>query len=124
MKMRHDFFKFYLCRLFTYKLDRCNENCNEIQTFKYLLLKCHHYFNEQEQVKKNMKNFISLRTLFNTNANIKNVLNYIKKHSSLYEKINSKHREERKDAQKEVKKSRVDRDIRKILENQREKENV
>ena len=30
MKIEYNFFKFYLYRLFAYKLNRCNENCNEI----------------------------------------------------------------------------------------------
>ena len=60
IKMRHDFFKFYLCKLLTYESNRYNENCNEIQTSKHLLLNCHHYFNEQKQLEKNMKIFLSL----------------------------------------------------------------
>ena len=34
--------------------------------------------NERKEMKNNMKFFIILRTLFNTNENIKNVLNFIK----------------------------------------------
>ena len=30
IKIEHEFFKFYLCRLFVDKLNKCNENCNEI----------------------------------------------------------------------------------------------
>ena len=58
MKIKHDFFKFYLYRLFTYKSNRCNENCNEFQTSENLLLKCYHYSNEQKQIKKNPKIFV------------------------------------------------------------------
>ena len=78
MKIEHDFFKFYLYRLFAYKSNQCNENCNEIQTFKHLLLKCHHFLNEQKEMKKNMKISVTIRTLFNTTETIKNVLNFIK----------------------------------------------
>ena len=78
IKIRHDFFKFYLSRLFTYKSNRCNENCNKIQIFKHLLLNCYHYFNEQKQLEKNIKISISLRTLIDINENIKNVFNVIK----------------------------------------------
>ena len=78
MEIKHDFFKFYLCKVFTYELNRCNENCNKIQTSEHLLSNCHHYFDEQKQLKNNMKISVSLRTLFNTSESIKNVLNLIK----------------------------------------------
>ena len=78
MKMRHEFFKSYFCRLFAYESNRCNENCNEIQTSEHLLLNCRHYINEQRKLKKNMKISVTLRTLFNTNEGIKNVLKFIK----------------------------------------------
>ena len=78
MKIEHDFFKFYLYRLFTYELNQCNENCNETQTFEHLLLNCHHFSNERKEMKKNMKIFVTIRTLFNTTESIKNVLNFIK----------------------------------------------
>ena len=78
MKMRHDFFKSYLCILFAYESKQCNENYNEIQISEHLLLNCRHYFNEQKDLKNDMKISITLRTLFNRNENIKNVLNFIK----------------------------------------------
>ena len=78
MKTEHDYFKSYLCRLFEYESNRCNEKCNEKQTFENLLLYCCHYVNEQNKLKNNMKISITLRTLFNTDEDIKNVLNFIK----------------------------------------------
>ena len=78
MKMRHKFLNSYFCRLLAYELNWCNENCNEIQISEHLLLNYRHYINEQRELKKNMKSFVTLRTLFNTNENIKNVLKFIK----------------------------------------------
>ena len=78
MKTEHDYFKSYLCKLFAYESNRCNENCNEKQTFEHLLLYCRHYVNEQNELKNNIKIFVTLRTLFNTDEDIKNVLNFIK----------------------------------------------
>ena len=78
MKIEHDYFKSYFCRLFTYELNRCNEECNEIQTFEHLLLHCRHYKKKRNEMKNNIKISITLRTLFNTNENIKNVLKFIK----------------------------------------------
>ena len=76
--MRHEFFKSYLYKLFACESNRCNENCIEIQTSEHLLLNCRYYINKQRELKKNMKNFVTLRTLFNTNEDIKNVLKFIK----------------------------------------------
>ena len=78
MKTEHDYFKFYLCKLFEYESNRCNENCKKKQTFKHLLLHCRHYVKKQNELKNNIKISISLRTLFNTDEDIKNVLNFIK----------------------------------------------
>ena len=78
MKIEHDYFKFYLYRLLAYESNQCNEKCNEIQTSEHLLLHCRHYVNERKEIKNNMKISITLRTLFNTNEDIKNVLNFIK----------------------------------------------
>ena len=78
MKTEHDYFKSYLCRLFAYESNRCNENCNEKQTSEHLLFHCRHYVNEQNELKNNMKILVTLRTLFNTDEGIKNVLNFIK----------------------------------------------
>ena len=121
MKIRHDFFKFYLYRLFTYKSNRCDENCNEIQIFEHLLLDCYHYFNAQKQLKKNIKISVSLRTLFKTNENLKIVLNFIKNIRIFTKKMNSKHREERKNVRKKVKKFKIDREILERLSKIREK---
>ena len=52
IKIEHDFFKFYLHKLFVYESNQCNENCNEIQTFKHLLLNCRHFLNKQNEKKK------------------------------------------------------------------------
>ena len=76
MKIEHDYFKSYLYRLFAYESNQCNEECNEIQTSEHLLLHCRHYVNERKEMKNNMKISITLRTLFNTNEDIKNVLNF------------------------------------------------
>ena len=78
IKIEHDFFKFYFHRLLVYELNQCNENCNEIQTFEYLLLNCRHSLTERKEMKKNMKISMTIRTLFNTTESIKNVLNFIK----------------------------------------------
>ena len=78
MKIEHGYFKSYLYRLPAYESNQCNEECNEIQTPEHLLLHCCHYVNEQKEMKNNMKISITLRTLFNTNEDIKNVLNFIK----------------------------------------------
>ena len=78
MKTKHDYFKFYLCKLFKYELNRCNKNCNKKQIFKHLSFYCRHYVNKQNESKNNIKFFVTLRTLFNTDKNIKNVLNFIK----------------------------------------------
>ena len=78
IKIELDFFKFYLYRLSAYKSNQYNENCNEIQTFEYLHLNCHHFSNERKEMKKNMKTSVTIRTLFNTIENIKNVSNFIK----------------------------------------------
>ena len=78
MKIEHDFFKFYLVRLFAYESNRCNEDCNQIQTFEYLLLNCRHFLNEQKEMKKNLKISVTIYTLFNINEITKNVLNFIK----------------------------------------------
>ena len=77
MKIEHDYFKSYLCRLFAFESNRYNKECNETQTSKHLLLHCRHYKKERNKMKNNIKISISLRTLFNTNENIKNVLNFI-----------------------------------------------
>ena len=78
MKIEHDYFKSYLCRLLTYESNRCNEKCNETQTFEHLLLHYRHYKKKWNQMKNNIKIYITLRTLFNTNKNIKNVWKFIK----------------------------------------------
>ena len=78
MKIEHDYFKSYLCRLLAYESNRCNEECNETQTSEHLLLYCRHYKKERNEMKNNMKISITLRTLFNTNESIKNVLKFIK----------------------------------------------
>ena len=78
MKIEHDFFKFYFFKLFTYKLNRYNDNCNEIQTFEHLLLNSCHFSNKQKEMKKTKKISIKIHTLFNTSQNIKNVLNFTK----------------------------------------------
>ena len=78
MKIEHDFFKFYFVRIFTYESSRCNENCNEIQTFQHLLLNRRHFLNERKEIKKNMRISVTIHTLFNTSEDIKNVLNFRK----------------------------------------------
>ena len=78
MKTEHDYFKFYLCRLFEYELNRCKKSCNEKQIFKHSLLYCRYYVNEKNKFKSNMKTSVTLRTLFNTDENIKTVLDFIK----------------------------------------------
>ena len=110
MKTEHDYFKSYLCRLFAYESNRCNENCNEKQTFEHLLFYCRHYVNEQNELKNNMKIFVTLRTLFNTDEDIKNVLNFIKKYQDLYEKVNFRHDKERKNTHRKMRKSKVDKE--------------
>ena len=57
MKIEHDYFNFYLYRLSTYESNRCNENCNEIQTLEHLLLMCRHFSNEQKDMEKKHENF-------------------------------------------------------------------
>ena len=78
MKIEHDFFKFYFYKLFAYKSNQCSENCNEIQTFEYLLLNYRYFLNERKEMKKYIKISVTIRTLFNATENIKNVLNFIK----------------------------------------------
>ena len=41
---------------------------------------------------------MTIRTFFNTNESIESVLNFIRKHSYLHKKINSRHFKERKNA--------------------------
>ena len=45
---------------------------------EHLLLNCRHFLNKRKEMKKNMKISVTIRTLFNTTENIKNVLNFIK----------------------------------------------
>ena len=78
MKIEHEYFKSYLYRLSAYESNQCNEECSETQTSEHLLLYCRHYLKERKEMKNNMKIFITLRTLFNTNESIKNVLKFIK----------------------------------------------
>jgi ribonuclease HI len=47
LKFEHEYFKSYLVRLSNYETNKCNENCNFIQTSKQLLLRCRHFMNER-----------------------------------------------------------------------------
>ena len=78
IKIEHDFFKYYLYRLIAYESNQCNENCNEIQKFEHLYLNCFYFSNKRKEMKKNMKNSVIMRTLFNTLKDIKNVLIFMK----------------------------------------------
>ena len=56
-----------------------------------------------------MKISVTIRTLFITNESIESVLNFLKKHLYLYEKMNSKYREEQKNRWKEMNTFEIDR---------------
>jgi hypothetical protein len=79
MKFEHDFFKSYLVRLPKYDSKNCNENCNETQNPKHLLTDCRHFRDVQSQLIKKMKSLLTtLKTLFDINERVKNLIEFLK----------------------------------------------
>ena len=79
MKFEHEFFKSYLIRLLKYDFKNCNDDCNEIQTSKHLLIDCRHFRDVQSQLIKKMKSqAITLQTLFEIKKKKKNVIEFLK----------------------------------------------
>ena len=79
MKFEHEFFKSYLIRLLKYDFKNDNDDCNEIQTSKHLLIDCRHFRDVQSQLIKKMKSqATTLQTLFDINEEIKNLTEFLK----------------------------------------------
>ncbi len=74
LKFEHEYFKSYLVRLSNYETNKCNENCNSIQTSKHLLLHCRHFTNQRSIMINEMKSqTTTLKTLFGTKKDIENL---------------------------------------------------
>ena len=78
LKFEHDYFKLYLSRL-TNSSNKCYEKCYQIQNPKHLLIDCSHFRNQQSMLIKKMKStFIDMKSLFNTNEELNNLIEYLK----------------------------------------------
>ena len=79
MKLEHEFFKLYLIRLLKYDFKNCNDDRNETQLSKHLLIDYRHFRDVQSQLIKKMKSqATTLQTLFNINEGIKNLTEFLK----------------------------------------------
>ena len=79
MKFGHEFFKSYLIRLLKYDFKNCNDDRNETQLSKHLLIDYRHFRDVQSQLIKKMKSqTITLQTLFEINEEVKNVIEFLK----------------------------------------------
>jgi ribonuclease HI len=78
LKFEHEYFKSYLVKLSKYETNKCNENCNFIQTSKHLLLHCRHFINQRSVMINEMKSqTTTLKTLFEIKKDIENLKKFL-----------------------------------------------
>ncbi len=77
LKMSHEYFQSYLKNILNEYTDRCINRCNEIQTFKHLLIKCIHYREKIEEMKKHLL-IINITMLFDTKKELNLLIKYFK----------------------------------------------
>ncbi len=75
--MSYGYFRSYLKNILNEYTDRCIGRCNEIQTFKHLLIKCIHYREEIEEMKKDLL-IINITVLFDTKKGLDLLIKYLK----------------------------------------------
>ncbi len=78
LKFEHEYFRSYLVKLSNYETNKCNENCNSIQTSKHLLLHCRHFTNQRSIMINEMKSqTTTLKTLFETKKDIEKLRKFL-----------------------------------------------
>ncbi len=75
--MSHEYFRSYLKNILNEYTGRCINRCNEIQTSEHLLIKCIHYREEIEEMKKHLL-IINITVLFNTKKGLDLLIKYFK----------------------------------------------
>ena len=75
--MKHEYFRSYLKNILNEYTGRCIDRCNEIQIFKHLLIKCIHYREEIEEMKKHLL-IINITVLFDTKKELDLLIKYLK----------------------------------------------
>ncbi|MBD0343042.1 MAG: hypothetical protein ICV61_19870 [Microcoleus sp. Co-bin12] len=79
LKLGHGYFKSYLNRLPASESKNCNDQCNDTQNPKHLIINCRHTRDERSQLIKKMKpQATTLHTLFGTNEGLKNLAEFLK----------------------------------------------
>ncbi len=77
LKMSHGYFRSYLKNILNEYTGRCISRCNEIQTPEHLLIKCIHYREEIEEMKKHLL-IINITVLFDTKKELDLLIKYLK----------------------------------------------
>ncbi len=75
--MSHGYFRSYLKNISNEYTDRCISRCNEIQTPEHLLIKCIHYREKIEEMKKHLL-IINITVLFDTKKELDLLIKYLK----------------------------------------------
>ncbi len=75
--MSYEYFRLYLKNISNEYTDRCIGRCNEIQTFKHLLIKCIHYRKKIKEIKKHLL-IINITVLFDTKKGLNLLIKYLK----------------------------------------------
>ena len=79
LKLGHDYFRSYLNRLSNYNSDKCDCNCNYIQSPAHLLLSCSKYQAEHSKIREKLRvNSLSLKLLLATRDGIQAVFDFLK----------------------------------------------
>ena len=80
LKFKHDYFKSYLFWL-TNSSNKCYRRYYQTKNFKHLLTDHSHFRNQQSMLIKKIKStsmFIDMKSLFNTNKKLNNLIEYLK----------------------------------------------
>ncbi len=75
--MSHGYFRSYLKNISNEYTGKCINRCNEIQTSEHLLIKCIHYREEIEEMKKHLL-IINITVLFDTKKELDLLIKYLK----------------------------------------------
>ncbi len=75
--MSHGYFRSYLKYILNEYTGRCIDRCNEIQTPEHLLIKCIHYREKIEEMKKHLL-IINITVLFDTKKGLDLLIKYFK----------------------------------------------
>ncbi len=75
--MSHGYFRSYLKNILNEYTGRCIGRCNEIQTSEHLLIKCIHYREKIEEMKKHLL-ITNITVLFDTKKGLDLLIKYLK----------------------------------------------